>query len=407
MKVLDYLFASPNPTAQLLKQYESLLEKGELEGEEFAKILEQMEELQVWDYESKVHTIISRLELGNLLEQQLSTLSGGELKRVDLARTLIDEPDFLILDEPTNHLDLEMVEWLENYLKTQVSTLFMITHDRYFLESVCNQIYELERGQIYQYPGNYSYFLEKQSERRENEAIATEKMRQLLKRELAWIRKAPRARATKQHYREKEFYALESRYDAQKELLHAESSRLQISMQERRLGTKVLKVKNLSKAFGNKKILTQFSHEFKNGERVGIIGKNGVGKSSFIRLLLQEIQADAGLIERGKTVVIGHYQQSEIDFPDSQRVIDVIRSVGEYLTLGTGEKLSASQLLERFLFPPAQQYRFAASLSGGEKRRLYLLKVLMQAPNFLILDEPTNDLDLLTLSVLEDFLLQF
>lgn len=404
--VVDYLFDAHNPRAQLLKSYQETLHQDQ-QSEVLQGILDQMEALQVWDYEAKVQTVIARLELWNLLEQSLRSLSWGELKRVDLARTLIEEPDFLILDEPTNHLDLGMIERLENYLKTQVSTLLMVTHDRYFLESVCNQIYELDRGKIHTYPGNYSYFLEKQAERKTNEAIATEKMRQLLKRELAWIRKAPRARATKQYYREKQFYELEASYDAQKELLHAEAQKFSISMQERRLGTKILKVKNLQKAFEKKKILTGFTHDFKHGERIGIIGKNGVGKSTFIKLLLGEMVQDAGLIERGKTVVIGHYQQEELDFSPTKRVIDVIREVGEYLILANGEKVWATQLLERFLFPPHQQYRFAAGLSGGEKRRLALLKVLMKSPNFLILDEPTNDLDLLSLSVLEDFLLNY
>lgn len=272
---MDYLFGGEHPAAQLIKAYEAASSSENTDSEAFQNLLLQIEEAHAREYESKVKTIISRLQLSALLSQSLQSLSGGELRRVALARTLIDEPEFLILDEPTNHLDLQMIEWLENYLKTQISTLFMITHDRYFLESVCNHIWELDRGMLYYYPGNYSYFLQKQAERRENEQIETEKMRQLLKRELAWIRKAPRARATKQHYREKEFYKLEERYDAQKELLHSESGFLDIPMQQRRLGTKVLKVKNLTKSFGQKQITSGFTHDFKHSERVGIIGKNG------------------------------------------------------------------------------------------------------------------------------------
>lgn len=407
MSVLDYLFSSSHPAAALIKEYEFLLQSAQQEHERLAAVVLEMEEAEVWDYEAKVQMIITRLELQPLLEQSLDTLSGGELRRIALARALIDEPEFLILDEPTNHLDLQMIEWLENYLKTQVSTLFMITHDRYFLESVCNQIYELDRGKLYTYPGNYSYFLQKQAERKENELIETEKMRQLLKRELAWMRKAPRARGTKQRYREQEFYKLEERYDTQKELLSAEATVLSLPMQQRRLGTKILKIKNLSKRFWDKCILDHFSYEFKHGERVGIIGKNGVWKSTFIQMLLGVEEADSGWSEQGKTVVFGYYQQGEVDFGEGKRIIDVVKEAGAYLSLANGEQLSASQLLERFLFPVHQQYRFAQHLSGGEKRRLYLLTILMKNPNFLILDEPTNDLDLLTLRVLEDFLMQF
>ena len=405
--IAEELFAISHPAASLIREYEWLVQNPDTDPERFQQLFDEIDAIQAWEYESKVNTIISRLQLTSLLQQPLSTLSGWELKRVALAKTLIDEPDFLVLDEPTNHLDLQMIEWLENYLKNQHSTLFMITHDRYFLESVCDEIYELDRWKLYFYPWNYSYFLQKQAERRENESIATEKLRQLLKRELVWMRKSPRARATKQNYRQKEFYQLESQYDEQKELLYSESGTLDIPVQERRLWTKILKIKNLKKAFGQKMILDQFSYDFKFQERIWIIGKNGVGKSTFIKLLLWEEQPDSGVLQVGQTVVFWHYQQGEIEFPEWKRVIDVIRDVGEYLVLAGGEKISASMLLERFLFPAQQQYQFATSLSWGEKRRLFLLKTLMANPNFLILDEPTNDLDLLTIRILEDFLLQF
>ena len=408
LSVLDYLFSQGDNRGQLIKQYEASLKNPQaLSPDQMNDLLIQLESLQARDYESKVQTIISRLNLNWLLSQKLSTLSWWELKRVQLAKILIDEPEILVLDEPTNHLDLQMIEWLENFLKTQTSTLFMITHDRYFLESVCNHIRELDRGKLYQYPGNYSYFLEKQAERKENEGIEMEKMRQLLKRELARIRKAPRARATKQHYREKEFYKLEASYDSRKNLIRSEAWSLDIPLQERRLGTKILKVKNLQKQFWSKSIVNHFTYDFKHGERIGIIWKNWAGKSTFINMLLGLEPNDKGVIETGKTVVFGYYQQTQISFPENKRVIDIIKDISEYLILGNGEKLSASHLLEKFLFPMQQQFTFANSLSWWEKRRLYLLTVLMKNPNFLVLDEPTNDLDLLTLRVLEDFLLQF
>lgn len=406
--VFDYLFSQGSEKGKLLKKYELALQNpSSTTPEAMHHILDEMEKLQVRDYQSQVQTIIARLQLSELLMQRLKTLSWGELKRVSLAKILIDEPEILILDEPTNHLDLAMIERLENYLKNQVSTLLMITHDRYFLEAVCNQIRELDRGKLHQYPGNYSYFLEKQAERKENESIEMSKMRQLLKRELARIRKAPRARATKQHYREKEFYKLEANYDARKDLIRSESWTLEIPFQERRLWTKILKVKKLEKKFWSKTIIQDFTYDFKHGERVGIIWKNGVGKSTFIDLLLQIQQPDHWIIELGKTVTMGYYQQKEVDFPEGKRVIDIIRDINEYLILSNWEKLSATRLLENFLFPVQQQFTFANSLSWGEKRRLYLLTILIKNPNFLVLDEPTNDLDLITLRILEDFLMQF
>ena len=311
LSVLDCLFSQGDNRGQLIKQYEASLENPQsLSPDQMNDLLIQLESLQARDYESKVQTIISRLNLNWLLSQKLSTLSWWELKRVQLAKILIDEPEMLVLDEPTNHLDLQMIEWLENFLKTQTSTLFMITHDRYFLESVCNHIRELDRGNLYQYPGNYSYFLEKQAERKENEGIEMEKMRQLLKRELARIRKAPRARATKQHYREKEFYKLEATYDSRKDLIRSEAWSLNIPLQERRLGTKILKVKNLQKQFWSKSIVNHFTYDFKHGERIGIIWKNWAGKSTFINMLLGLEPSDKGVIETGKTVIFGYYQQS-------------------------------------------------------------------------------------------------
>jgi ABC transport system ATP-binding/permease protein len=342
--------------------------------------------------EIQLQIIIDKLKITPYLDQQIKTLSWGESKRVMLAKVLAHNPPMLILDEPTNHLDLDMIEWLERYLKKQHITLLMVTHDRYFLERICTDIFELERWKIYQYPGNYSYFLEKKAEREENEKIEVHKLKQLFKKELDRIRKSPQWRQTKANFREKRFYGIEENYDSLKEIRQQESKHLKLDTIQRHLGTKILKLKNIQKSFGKKSIIQNFSHEFKHGERIWIIGKNWVGKSTFIKMLLWEEIIDSGLIQAWESVVFGHYQQKEIQFPDDKRLIDIVPS---------------SKLLEQFLFSPNQQHQFAKTLSGGEKRRLYLLTILQKNPNFLILDEPTNDLDLVTLWVLEDFLLNY
>ena len=358
-------------------------------------------------HEIKVKTIISKLQINPFLHQNIDSLSGGEAKRIALAKVLVDEPDFLILDEPTNHLDLESIEWLENYLHSQNITLLMVTHDRYFLERVCSVIFELDRGQLYKYPGNYSYFLEKKMQRQEHEDIYMKKLRKQLKQELAWIRKAPRARASKSIDREKYFYKIEDKYDTQKAIVKTEKIKFDIAMEERKLWNKICKIYNLSKNFDEKKIIENFSYDFKNKERIGIVGKNGVGKSTFVRMLLNEESINSGKIIIEDNIVFGHYQQDDIQFKPNQRVIDVITDISEYMHIGKNQKISASKALQNFLFPASQQYAPANNLSGGEKRRLYLLSVLIKNPNFLILDEPTNDLDLLTIGILEEFLLQY
>lgn len=403
--VLDEVFQTDHTSAELIKKYEELMYTGD--AEELTELIPLLDEYWVWSYQAKVDTIIARLWLQKLLHQKISTLSWGEKKRVALAKTLIDEPDMLVLDEPTNHLDLEMIEWLENYLKTENNTLFLVTHDRYFLESVCDEIYELERGKIYRYPADYSYYLEKKAERHQNEQIEQEKLRQLLKRELAWIRKSPRARATKQHFREKEFYEIEKRYDENKALYQEEAPELDIPLSERRLGTKILQVRGLKKSFWEKCIVKNFSHDFKFCEHVGLIGRNWVGKTSFISMLLWRLQADSWTIEVWKTVVFGEYQQWELNYDEKKTVIDVLKDNAGSLTLVNWEILSAEKLLWRFLFTTDQRYRQASRLSWWEKRRLALLCTLIKNPNFLILDEPTNDLDLITISILEDFLIQY
>jgi len=403
--VAEEVFETDHKAAWLIKQYEELMYSSD--SEQLTELIPLLDENDIRSYQAKVDTILARLQLQDLLNQQIKTLSWWEKKRVALAKTLIDEPEMLVLDEPTNHLDVQMIEWLENYLKTESITLFMVTHDRYFLESVCDEIYELERWKLYKYPANYADFLEKQAERRQNEQVEQEKLRQLLKRELAWIRKAPRARATKQHFREKEFYKIEEKYDSQKALYESEKPELEIPLQKRRLWTKILQVRHLKKKFWDKVILKDFSHDFKFCERVWLVWRNGVGKSSFISMITWALQPDEWTIEIGKTVVFWEYQQSEIVFPQEKRVVDIVKDISGYITLANWERLSAEKLLEMFLFPTHQRYQPAARLSWWEKRRLALVCVLMKNPNFLILDEPTNDLDLLTISILEDFLLQY
>jgi len=405
--VLDEIFWTNHLAAEIIKSYENLVYDEHSDKSEIDKIIQLLDENQVWGYQAKVDTIISRLNIQSILSQKIKTISWWEKKRVALVKILIDEPEMLVLDEPTNHLDVQMIEWLEQFLKTESSTLFMVTHDRYFLENVCDEIYELERWKIYRYPADYSLFLEKQEERHQNERIENEKLKQLLKRELTRIRKSPRARATKQYYREKEFYRIEKQYDIQKEILGAENWTLDIPIQERRLWTKILSVKKLNKSFWEKKIVKDFSHDFKNCERIWLLGKNWVWKTSFVSLLLGKLEQDSWTIEVWKTVVFWHYQQEEIDFPENKTVLEYVEESSSSLQLWNWEKLSASKLLERFLFTPQQQHQPARKLSWWEKRRLSLLKILMGNPNFLILDEPTNDLDLLTITILEDFLSQY
>lgn len=405
--VADALFTSNDPAVQAIKNYEKILSDSNFAQEDLNEILSQIEQLKAREYEYKIKIIISKLQIDKFINQKVSTLSGGESKRVALAKVLVEEPELLILDEPTNHLDLEMIEWLENYLKEQNMTLLLVTHDRYFLERVCNEIWELDRWKLYKYDWNYSYFLEKKAERLENEKIEVHKLKQLYRNELSWIKKAPWARRTKQNFRQNKFYEIQDEYSSKKSTLANETVSMEISMQERQLWAKIVKMRSLNKKFWDKTILKNFSHEFAQWEHVWVIGKNWVGKTTFINIIMWNEPVDSWILNIWNTVSFWYYHQKEVDFPQWKRIIDVVRDVAEFMVDGKWERISASFLLEKFLFPASVQHLMADSLSGWEKRRLFLITILMKNPNFLILDEPTNDLDLVTLWVLEEFLINY
>ncbi len=399
--VLDILFLGESPLLQAIRTYEKALIDGS--DDEIADATEQMETQKAWDYESKVKQVLGRLGVAESnFTKLVGQLSGGQRKRVALAKVLLDEPDLLILDEPTNHLDLEAIEWLENYLGTANTTLLLVTHDRYFLDRVCTEILELADGSIYRYKGNYSYFLERQSERYASEASSVDKAQNLLRKELEWMRRQPKARGTKAQYRIDAFYDLQDKASQGRR-----ESNVELNIGMARLGSKIIELEHIRKSFGEQKIVEDFEYVFRRRERIGIVGKNGVGKSTFLDILTGEQQADSGAISVGETVRFGYYTQTEPTFRPGQRVIDVVKDIAEVVTLGSGETITASQFLQHFLFEPKRQYTDVEKLSGGEKRRLQLLQVLIKNPNFLILDEPTNDLDIQTLNVLEDYLLQF
>ncbi len=400
LTILESVFIyAENPKIKAVKEYQEAMLFPEREAK-MQEALEVMDDLKAWDFEARVKEMLSKFEIGDF-HQEVGSLSGGQQKRLALVQLLIDEPDFLILDEPTNHLDLELIEWLEEYLQRSSLTLFMVTHDRYFLERVCDHIIELDQGVLYRYRGNYSDFLEKKAVREENEAIDLDKSKKLYKKELNWIRRMPQARGTKAKSRVTKFETIKENAHKNKN-----EDKVQIEVKGRRLGSKILEAQYISKSYGDKKIVDNFFYKFNSGEKVGIAGPNGVGKTTFLKLLTQEIRPDGGKIIIGDTIVFGYYTQAGINLKQDKRVIDVIRDIAEYLPLAKG-KLTAAALLERFLFSRKQQQVFVSQLSGGEKRRLYLLTVIMENPNFLILDEPTNDLDILTLNVLEEFLFEF
>lgn len=393
----EVIFDGDNPIFKAVKDYNYCIEKN-IEGKLMEDAFEAMNQFNAWDIELRLEQILSELKV-NLPKQKISNLSGGQLKRVSLARVLVNNPDFMILDEPTNHLDLDMIEWLENYLSKNASTVIMVTHDRYFLETICNNIIELDQGNIYKYTGNYSYYLEKKAEREELEQTNVTKAKNLMRTELEWMRRMPKARGTKSKARKDAFYDLKGR--ASKKLLKDE---LTLDVKMDRLGSKTVEFHNVGKSFGDLTILNKFNYNFQRMEKLGIVGGNGTGKSTFLNMITNQLEPDNGKVVIGETVTFGYYRQDGIKLKEDQRVIEVVKDIAEVIPIEGGKKLSAGQFLERFLFPTSMHYQVVSKLSGGEKRRLYLLTVLIKNPNFLILDEPTNDLDVFAMNVLEEYL---
>ena len=400
LTIEESVFNTDNKILSVISQYEKALKNPENE-EAYQKAFELMEQFNAWDFETQYKQILSKLKLDDV-SQKVASLSGGQKKRLSLAIVLIHKPDLLILDEPTNHLDLEMIEWLEDFFAKEKITLFMVTHDRYFLERVCDEILELDEGKIYKYKGNYSYYLEKKEERLQIEQTTVQKDKKLYKKELDWMRRQPKARTTKSKSRIDDFFEIKQRAHQRRK-----DHKVQLEINMERLGSKILELHKLQKSFDDKVILDGFDYVFKRGERIGIIGKNGTGKSSFLNIITQKIPVDGGKVVVGETIKFGYYTQKGIIIKEGQKVIEVVKEFGEFIPLTKGRKISASQLLERFLFDKKKQYDFVEKLSGGEQKRLYLCAVLIQNPNFLILDEPTNDLDVITLNVLENFLLDY
>ncbi|MBL7841199.1 MAG: ABC-F family ATP-binding cassette domain-containing protein [Cyclobacteriaceae bacterium] len=399
--VKDVLFSDSNEIAKVVKEYEDCLQHPDVSAERMQAALEKMEELNAWDYEAKVHEIIGKLGVPDL-DKTFGQLSGGQRKRIFLAQMLLTEPDLIIMDEPTNHLDLTAIEWLENYLAGQQVTLIMVTHDRYFLDNVATEIIEIDRGQLFRYKGNYAYFLEKKNEREEMLKVEVSKARQLLKKELEWMRKQPRARGTKAKYRVEAFYDIQ-----EKASQDIKKDRLELDFKASRQGGKILEVDHVSKSYGSLKIVDDFSYVFKKHDRIGVVGKNGVGKSTFLDILTGKIKPDTGEVIPGVTTKYGYFTQETITLNPANRVVEEVKAIAEFIVLADGSQISASKFLETFLFTPDKQYNYIDKLSGGEKKRLQLLKLLITNPNFLILDEPTNDFDIDTLNVLEDFLEKF
>ena len=407
LSIIDAVLLAENEITLAIKRYEKIIdaqtdEMDAQQSKELEQAMAQMDNTNAWAYEVRVKQVLDKLGLIKL-NQQLKTLSGGQKKRVALAKVLIEEPDLLIMDEPTNHLDVDMIEWLEEYLENKDLSLFLVTHDRYFLDNVCNKIIELDNQKLFTYQGNYSYFLEKKSEREFNAAREVDKAQNLMRKELEWIRRMPKARGTKSKSRVDAFYDLKEKATEKRQI-----NDMELNVKMSRIGGKVIEMKKVYKSYDDFKILKGFDYTFKTGERIGIVGKNGIGKTTFLNLITGKEEPDSGKINVGETIVFGYYSQAGLTLKEDKRVIEVVKdNIAEVISLGDGSKVSASQFLTLFQFPPEMQYTYVSKLSGGEKRRLFLLTVLVKNPNFLILDEPTNDLDLLTLQTLEEFLIHF
>ncbi|MCX2452936.1 ABC-F family ATP-binding cassette domain-containing protein [Pedobacter sp. PLR] len=399
--ISDFIFSTDNKQQQLIKEYEELIEDPNPDEKKLNRLYEELSEHNAWEYEHEIKTILSRMGITHL-QQQISTLSGGQKKRLALAKLLIEDPEIYVLDEPTNHLDIDTIEWLEKLLTSGNKTILLVTHDRYFLDNVCNTIVELDRGKIYNYNGNYAYFLEKKSEREMADESTFQKNKNLLKKELEWMRRMPAARTTKSQSRIDAFYDLES-----KTKQRSDNQSVTLNVKMARQGNKILELDHIGQSFDGKPIINDFSYTFKRADRIGLAGKNGTGKSTLLNIITGYLTPEKGKVSTGETTVYGYYKQGGLAFNEKERVIDIVKSDAEYIKMADGQTISASQLLTLFLFPPKKQHGMVEKLSGGEKKRLHLMKVLMQNPNFLILDEPTNDLDIDTLNVLEEFLENF
>lgn len=399
ISVLDACFQSGSEVTNVIAEYERIMESGDHSN--LDEVLQRMEMLKAWDYEQRAKQILSQLKIRNF-DQKISELSGGQLKRVALANVLITEPDLIILDEPTNHLDLEMTEWLEEYLQRSRLSLLMVTHDRYFLDRVCSEIIEIDQKQVFQYKGNYSYFLEKREERMNAQNSEIDRANNILRKELEWMRRQPQARGTKSKSRIDAYYELEKKAEQARD-----AGSVRLEMKGAYIGNKIFEANHVYKSFGDLKILEDFNYIFARYEKMGIVGNNGTGKSTFIKMLMGEVVPDKGNFDIGETVKFGYYSQDGLQFDDQMKVIDVVTNIAEVIDLGNGNRLTASQFLQHFLFAPEKQHSFVYKLSGGEKRRLYLCTVLITNPNFLVLDEPTNDLDIMTLNILEEYLQSF
>jgi ABC transport system ATP-binding/permease protein len=397
--IMDCIFEPSHPVLHAIGEYERLIELGEnANPNEFQKVMDVLDAMNGWDYESRAAEVLGRLGIHDLAKK-VEEMSGGQRKRIALARLLIEDHDLLLLDEPTNHLDLDMIEWLENYIKRLNKSILLISHDRYFLDQVCDTIAEIDQGKIFTYNGNYAYFLERKEERELQERSTIDKAKNTYRKELEWMRRQPKARTTKSKSRQDSFYEVEEVAKSKRT-----ESKMQMTMQMNRLGSKILELENVCKTFDNRLLLHNFSYTFKRGEKIGLIGRNGAGKSTLLNIIMNIIKPDQGKVKAGETVVFGYYSQMGMELPEDKRVIEVVKDIAEYVETGSGNWIGVSQFLNHFNFEGAKQYSYVSKLSGGEKKRLYLLTILLKNPNFLILDEPTNDLDIVTLNILEEFL---